>query len=100
MSTSYRIAGQGARLTERTLRRIVEEAGGTVEDRSDPSPFSGPWRELAAVLDGNYVWFQCSPHGTCNTFERYGANDADPLVDLLEDHGFSVLSEHDEGFFR
>lgn len=95
MSTSYEITGQGARLTERRIRAIAEQIGGSV--RVDPEDGH------LIVQVGDYGWVHhyggdpANPRSAWNGFERFGGNHeaAWQWVEFLNASGFSVRSEYD-----
>lgn len=93
MSTSYRIAGRGARLTEKAIRQIATEEGWTVEIAA----YNGsPVENLTVAGPFGWVHFHQTGKTAWNTFERFGLNDAGPVVEALEGRCYTVYSEHED----
>jgi hypothetical protein len=93
MSTEYRVCGRGVRLSERKISAIAKQAGGSIEkDQNDG--------HLVVCLDNGCVHHYNSGKASWNWFTRYGGNwrAVDQWIEYLNACGYSVLSEHDEGF--
>jgi hypothetical protein len=94
MSTVYRIVGRGHRLTLKRAQAIAKGLGGRISGRkANRRQLELPEGFIQLYRTGKTAW---------NEFERYGMNTFAALAwaDALEGQGMTVLSEHDEGFYR
>lgn len=94
MSTDYRITGRGTRLTMKRLTELVEELGGSVQMRGKSA--------CASIGDAGFLHFYNVGVDAWNEWTRYGESypAADAWEEKLAEAGRSVLSEHDEKFWR
>jgi hypothetical protein len=55
---------------------------------------------ITATNGSSYIHIQNNGRGVYNEFERFGLNDVQFLLDVLDDEDIPWLSEHDPGFFH
>ena len=93
MSTCYRIATKGARLSLTRLKAIGAKI--LTEDK-DGKPYDDG--HICVYFDG-YVHLYRTGEASWNALETFGGNNIDGLRTQLEQFGYTILSEYDEGFF-
>jgi hypothetical protein len=94
MSTEYVIKQGRQRMTRKRFVALAKLHGWTIEDNA---------AMLATVVktsSGHCVHFEsAAPRGFFRCFTRYGGNDPTEVIEALEKDGWTVLSEHDRGFW-
>jgi hypothetical protein len=81
------------------LRQIAEQQGWKVEQYVEEDTKKSDPHHLVVQTSGGYVHFWQNGKGDCwNSFERFGLNDPGPVLQGLEDSGFSTISEHEDFF--
>lgn len=90
MSTGYRVAGQGKRLTKASIERICK--GWSLEHKPEEGEI------VARSPAGNYVHLYQTSETCFHGFERFGRNSVEELLELLDENGFVVYSEYDDEF--
>jgi hypothetical protein len=89
MSTLFRIMGRGKRLTESSIKRLIEIAGWSLSIRKDKIIVNTPTGYIHVYKTGSQSY---------NQFERFGMNNPLSFIYLLQRHGYEVCSEHDKIF--
>jgi len=95
MSTVFRVAGQGKKLTREKIFELVKKHKGRVNE--DPSVQAGL---IIVELVSGYVHVYRTGRVAWNSFERFGDNHsaAHDWRAILAKAGIPTLSEYDEGF--
>lgn len=99
MSTAFRLVGSGVRLSLPKIRKLAAQAKGRV---MVPVNEVKPDDHMLLQLPVGYLHLYRTGKAAWNAFERYGGNGdaADLWIECLNAAGYSVLSEHDEGYFH
>lgn len=101
MSTAFRVTGRGVRLTRAKIESILAQVRESCQVDASVVSHDEKQGHLIVKVGPNHVHHYRAGRTDCwNHFERFGGNDPGEWIEFLNGAGYSVLSEHDAGYFK